>query len=67
MIISGTGRMQVGDEQRELRPGDLVFIPPRAMHGIDNTGDQPLTYVSAATPAFKISDTYDDGQPAGAI
>jgi mannose-6-phosphate isomerase-like protein (cupin superfamily) len=40
----------------------MVFIPPNVEQGIVNTGDGPLTYVSAATPAFPVTDLYDAGQ-----
>ena len=54
--------MHVEDDERDLAAGDLVFIPPRARHGIVNTGPDTLTYVSAATPAFSVSDLYDAGE-----
>jgi mannose-6-phosphate isomerase-like protein (cupin superfamily) len=54
--------MRVGDEEREVREGHLVFIPPETKHGIVNTGEEVLSYVSAATPAFPVTDLYDAGQ-----
>ena len=62
VITRGTGRMRVGDEEREVREGHMAFIPPEIEHGIVNTGDEVLTYVSAATPAFPVTDLYDAGQ-----
>jgi quercetin dioxygenase-like cupin family protein len=62
VITRGQGRMKVGDDEREVSAGHLVFIPPNAEHGIVNTGDDTLTYVSAATPAFPVTDLYDAGQ-----
>jgi quercetin dioxygenase-like cupin family protein len=62
VITRGTGRMKVGDDEREVSAGQMVFIPPDAEHGIVNTGDETLTYVSAATPAFPVTDLYDAGQ-----
>jgi mannose-6-phosphate isomerase-like protein (cupin superfamily) len=40
----------------------MVFIPPETEHGIVNTGDEVLTYISAATPAFPVTELYDAGQ-----
>ena len=54
--------MKVGGDEREVSEGQMVFIPPNAEHGIVNTGEGPLTYVSAATPAFEVTDLYDAGQ-----
>ena len=33
-VTSGRGRMTVEDETREIVPGDLVCIPPRALHSL---------------------------------
>lgn len=62
VIVAGSGQMQVGTEQRPIQAGDLVFIPSNQMHGIINTGDSVLQYVSAATPAFDLEAAYDRGQ-----
>lgn len=62
VIIAGQGKMQVGDETQAVQAGDCVYIPSNQTHGIENTGDSTLTYVSAATPAFDLEEAYDRGQ-----
>jgi mannose-6-phosphate isomerase-like protein (cupin superfamily) len=62
IIIAGRGVMQVGDDRQPVQAGDLIFIPSDRPHGIDNTGADPLCYVSAATPAFDLAAAYDHGQ-----
>jgi mannose-6-phosphate isomerase-like protein (cupin superfamily) len=62
VIIAGSGQMHVDQESRTVSAGDCIFIPSNAMHGIDNTGDSVLSYISAATPAFNLVDAYDSGQ-----
>ena len=62
VITRGRGRMKVGEEERDVSAGSMVFIPSNAVHGIVNTGDETLTYVSAATPAFPVTELYDAGQ-----
>src|SRR5262249_10579161 len=62
VITRGQGRMMVGEEGHDVHEGQLVFIPPDVEHAIVNTGDGVLTYVSAATPAFPVTDLYDVGQ-----
>jgi mannose-6-phosphate isomerase-like protein (cupin superfamily) len=63
IIVAGTGQMHVGDETQVVQAGDLIFIPSEAFHGIDNTGDSVLSYVSAASPAFEsLPFAYDNGQ-----
>jgi len=61
VVVSGSGRMLVGDEERDVGAGDLVFVPPAERHGITNTGAGTLIYVSAATPAFSVTDLYERG------
>jgi mannose-6-phosphate isomerase-like protein (cupin superfamily) len=62
VIIRGSGRIRVGDDERDVTTGHMVFIPPKTEHGIVNTGKETLTYVSAATPAFPVTEMYDAGQ-----
>jgi quercetin dioxygenase-like cupin family protein len=41
-IFSGQGKGFVGDEVAELKPGTVIFIPPKVKHRFVNTGDEPL-------------------------
>lgn len=54
VIVAGNGIMRVDDEEQEVGPGTLVFIPPGAKHAIRNVGSEPLTYVSATSPPFRM-------------
>ena len=54
VIVRGRGIMRVGDEQQEVGPGTMVFIPPGAGHAIRNTGEEPLVYVSATSAPFEL-------------
>lgn len=56
VLVAGEGRMHVAGEERSVEAGDLVHVPSGAEHGIENTGDEPLQYVSAATPALAPGD-----------
>ncbi|MDF3310626.1 cupin domain-containing protein [Rhodococcus sp. T2V] len=38
-LLSGRAQMQVGEETTQLAPGDLVRIPPNAVHSIWPVGD----------------------------
>jgi mannose-6-phosphate isomerase-like protein (cupin superfamily) len=52
VIVAGRGTMIVGDEERTVDAGTLVYIPPRADHAIRATGDGHLVYLSATSPPF---------------
>ena len=54
---SGTGRLRVGDEQRDVRAGECVVIPPGAVHKLINTGDVPIRLLCCCAPAYSDSDT----------
>lgn len=62
VIVQGKGEMQVGAETRLVAVGDLVYIPSDFEHGIVNTGEGELVYISAATPPFVLTEAYDRGQ-----
>jgi mannose-6-phosphate isomerase-like protein (cupin superfamily) len=47
-ILEGTGILQIGEalESHAVRPGDVVRIPPHALHRIQGTSSFPLRYLS---------------------
>jgi mannose-6-phosphate isomerase-like protein (cupin superfamily) len=57
LITAGTGRLRIGDEEREVAVGDCAVIPPGARHKIWNTGDDVLKIVCACAPAYSDEDT----------
>jgi len=54
VIVRGRGVMTVGEEEREVSAGTLVFVPPRTGHAILNAGDEPLVFISATSPPFEM-------------
>lgn len=56
-VIQGRGLMTVDAEERPVRPGDAVAIPPGAIHQIQNTGDEPLVFLCCCAPAYEHEDT----------
>jgi mannose-6-phosphate isomerase-like protein (cupin superfamily) len=62
VIVGGRGHMVVGGEEREVTAGQLVHVPPGEPHEIRNVGREPLRYLSASSPAFRITDLYDAGE-----
>ncbi len=56
-FTGGTGRLRIGDEERDVGPGDCAVIPPGAEHKLWNTGDEPLTLLCCCAPAYTHEDT----------
>jgi mannose-6-phosphate isomerase-like protein (cupin superfamily) len=55
-ILSGTGMMEVDDEEREIGKGDAVLIPPGAWHHIRATSD--LRFLCCCSPPYSHEDTF---------
>lgn len=47
-ILSGTGLMKVGDEERIAGVGHVVFVPRNAVHSYKVVGDKPLRLLNVA-------------------
>jgi mannose-6-phosphate isomerase-like protein (cupin superfamily) len=56
-FVSGTGRVRLGDEERDVRPSDCVLIAPGAIHKLFNTGDEPLRLLCCCAPPWTPEDT----------
>jgi mannose-6-phosphate isomerase-like protein (cupin superfamily) len=48
VIQNGRGRMQVGNEACEVKPGDAIHIPMGQFHELTNTGEEVLTLLVVA-------------------
>ena len=46
-IISGLGKMFIDDQIQDVKKGDAIFIPSNSTHGIENIGEEVLTYLTA--------------------
>jgi mannose-6-phosphate isomerase-like protein (cupin superfamily) len=53
-VVSGSGRMRVGDEWHELRAGSLVHVPKGVVHAF--VPDGLITAVSIFSPPFNERD-----------
>jgi mannose-6-phosphate isomerase-like protein (cupin superfamily) len=56
-ITAGTGRMRVDGEERDVRVGDCIVIPPGAAHKLFNTGQEPLKLLCCCAPPYTDADT----------
>ena len=51
-ILEGSGIMTVDGEQKRVKVGDCILFASFSKHGLENTGDTRLKYLSAASPSF---------------
>ena len=56
-FTAGSGRMTLGDDEREVAAGDCVVIPPGQVHDLVNTGAEPLVLLCCCAPAYAHEDT----------
>ena len=52
--------MEVGNlVPQEVKPGDIVLIPPMCRQRITNVGEEELVFLAICTPRFS-NDVYED-------
>jgi len=56
-LLAGQGLMRIGNETREVGPGDAIAIPPGAEHQITNTGSEVLRFLCCCAPGYEHDDT----------
>ena len=50
VVIQGRMRLTVGDEVREVGPGDMWVAPPGVPHGGKILGDEPVIFIDVYSP-----------------
>lgn len=56
-VLKGRGRIRIDGEEREIRPGDGIAIPPGTRHKVWNTGSSDLVFLCCCVPAYTHEDT----------
>jgi mannose-6-phosphate isomerase-like protein (cupin superfamily) len=56
-ILTGSGRMKLDGDLRDIGPLDAIAIPPGARHKIWNTGSVPLVLLCCCAPGYENDDT----------
>lgn len=51
-VVRGKAKARLGDEQREVGPGDLIAIPKRVPHSFDQIGSEAFVILVNATPGW---------------
>jgi mannose-6-phosphate isomerase-like protein (cupin superfamily) len=57
LFTAGSGRMRLGEEERDVREGDCVVIPPGLRHKLWSTAEEPLRLLCCCSPAYRDEDT----------
>lgn len=61
ITLEGSGRITVGDVTRELRAGEVVFVPAGVSHFLENNSSQLLRGIAVETTGpFIVLDESDD-------
>jgi mannose-6-phosphate isomerase-like protein (cupin superfamily) len=57
LFTSGSGRMQLGEEERSVAAGDAVVIPPGTPHKLWSDPEEPLVLLCSCAPPYSNADT----------
>jgi mannose-6-phosphate isomerase-like protein (cupin superfamily) len=57
LFTSGMGRMRLGQQEGDVRAGDVVVIAPGMPHKLFNEGADPLVLLCCCSPAYSHEDT----------
>ena len=55
-ILAGHGLMHIDEESFEVSPHCVIYIPPRSMQYIENTGNSDLKFLCIVDPAWREDD-----------
>lgn len=50
VVVEGRAQVQIGDEIRELGPGEAALARPGVPHAITNAGDEPVVALVFQSP-----------------
>src|SRR5688572_9820315 len=56
MVLEGEGIMTLGSITKEIKAGDLIFIPADTFHEVKVTSEKPLKVISIQAPEFDGTD-----------
>jgi mannose-6-phosphate isomerase-like protein (cupin superfamily) len=54
-IITGTGKIKIGNEEARFRDGDIVYIPENTTHSITNDGEETVDFLAFGGYTRKVS------------
>lgn len=51
-VISGRGKIRVGDEEEPIEAGSCIYMPRNTPHQLINTSDETLKVLAVTSPPF---------------
>ena len=51
-VVRGRAMARLGDEMREVGPGEIITIPKRVPHSFEQKGSEPFVILVNATPGW---------------
>ncbi len=55
-FLSGTARVQLGEQTWDTKPGSFVKVPAHVEHSLNNTGDDDLVFLVIYDPPHVATD-----------
>jgi mannose-6-phosphate isomerase-like protein (cupin superfamily) len=55
-VLEGRGKMHIDKETGKVQAGDAIYIPPRCLQYIENTGKSDLIFLCIVDPAWCLLD-----------
>jgi mannose-6-phosphate isomerase-like protein (cupin superfamily) len=57
-ILDGEGEMHIDDEHANVGPGQTIYIPPKSVQYIRNTGKVNLKFLCIVHPMWRAKDEF---------
>ena len=52
VVVSGTGKVRINDEYREVASGDCIIVPKESKHTIANTGKDKVVFIEVQLGSY---------------
>ena len=52
LITAGQGLMQIGEEEKNVKAGEAIYIEPQCVQWIENTGEVSLQFIAIVNPPW---------------
>ena len=52
LMTAGQGVMHIDDEVKDIKSGDAIYIEPLRIQWIENSGDEPLSFIVIVNPPW---------------